>query len=145
MVQIIVEILALVVAAGALWYTRKEYRSHKVKEDNKLFSQLNRRYEKNHHIQKVVKYLRVKEASDIEPSLYQLELFLRFFEELGLYMETNSIDTERVNGFFGYYLKQLYETERGKNLLHKLGLEEEQKLSLLQYVKHELGIKNETV
>ena len=140
MEQVIVEILALVVAAGALWYTRKEYVSHKVKEDNKLFSQLNRRYENTQQIQEVVRYLRDKEASDREPSLYQLELFLRFFEELGLYIETNSLDAGRVNDFFGFYLKQLYETERGRNLLNKLGEEEELKLKLLQQVKQELKI-----
>lgn len=138
--QVVIEGLALAIAAGALWYTREEYLSHAVKEDNKLFSQLNRRYEKNHNIQKVVRYLRDFEASDKEPSLYQLELFLRFFEELGLYMETDSIDTDRVNIFFGHYLRQLYKTKRGRGLLLKLGLKEEQKLTLLQNVKLKLGI-----
>lgn len=139
-VQVVVECLALAIAAGALWYTHKEYVSHSTKEDNKLFSQLNRRYEKNHNIQKVVRYLRDIDASDKEPSLYQLELFLRFFEELGLYMENDSIDTNRVKGFFGYYLRQLYKTDRGRALLLKLGLKEERKLKLLQEVKLKLGI-----
>jgi hypothetical protein len=117
-----------------------EYSSHKKKENNKLFSQLNKRYEKNRNIQTVVRYLRDKEASDKEPCLYQLEIFLRFFEELGLYMETKSINKARVNNFFGYYLRQLYKTKRGRFLIYKLGKKEEQNLKLLQIVKQKLGI-----
>ena len=130
-----------IIAGIVSWF---EYKSHKEKEDNKLFSQLNRRYEKNRSIQRVVRYLRDVEATNKEPNLYELELFLRFFEELGLYMETNSIDIERVDSFFGYYLKQLYKTNRGRQLLLKLGLEEERKLDLLQYVKLKLGITMKT-
>lgn len=113
LIKLIVQILLFVVACSALWQGFREYKSHKQKEDNKLFSQLNKRYLNNEDIQKVVKYLRDQEPSDEEPDLYQLELFLRFFEELGIYMKTNSLDTELVDDFFGFYLRQLYKTKRG--------------------------------
>lgn len=71
--------------------------------------------------------------------MYQLEVFLRFFEELGLYMETNSLKTADVDIFFGFYLRQLYTTAKGKELLQRLG-EEEKKLDLLQIVKQKLNI-----
>ncbi len=91
-------------------------------------------------MQAVVKYLRDKEPEGDYISLYQLEVFLRFFEELGLYMETNSLKTKDVDNFFGYYLRQLYTTAKGKELLQRLGAEEEKKLTLLQVVKQKLNI-----
>ncbi len=91
-------------------------------------------------MQDVVRYLRDKEPSNKQPSLYQLEMFLRFFEELGLYMKTDSIKTEDIDRFFGFYLRQLYSSLRGKALLEQLG-EEENDLELLQLVKIKLKIK----
>ena len=91
-------------------------------------------------MQAVVKYLRDKEPIGDKPSLYQVEVFLRFFEELGLYMRTGSIKARDVDTFFGYYLKQLYTTTKGKALLEQLG-EEEKQLALLQIVKQNLNIK----
>lgn len=73
--------------------------------------------------------------------MYQLEVFLRFFEELGLYMDTNSLETNDVDKFFGYYLRQLYTTSNGRLLLEELG-EEEKKLDLLQIVKTKLKINS---
>ena len=105
-----------------------------------MFSQLNRRYEKNGDIQTVIKFLREKEPEGDYITLYQLEVFLRFFEELGLYMSTDSLETQDVDEFFGFYLRQLYKSSKGKALLARLG-EEEKKLELLQVVKEKLDIR----
>lgn len=139
-IKIIVEVLTCLVACIAFCLAWKEYMSRKRTEYHKLFSQLNRRYEKNESMQAVVKYLRDNEPEGDYISLYQLEVFLRFFEELGLYMETNSLKTKDVDNFFGYYLRQLYTTAKGKELLQRLGAEEEKKLTLLQVVKQKLNI-----
>ncbi len=72
--------------------------------------------------------------------MYQLEVFLRFFEELGLYMKTDSLKAKDVDKFFGYYLRQLYTTPNGRLLLDEFG-EEEKDLDLLQIVKEKLNIK----
>ena len=109
----LIALIALIVALS-------EYYSHKRTDKHKLFSQLNKRYQENVDIQCVVKYLREIEPSDIKPTLYQLELFLRFFEELGMYVETDSLKSEDVNKFFCYYLNRLYNTSRGKELLSPL-------------------------
>lgn len=140
-IEILIDLVTLVLAIIAVWQTWKEYRSHKQTEYHKLFSQLNRRYERNADIQDVVKYLRNKEPYGEKPSMYQLEVFLRFFEELGLYMDTNSLETNDVDKFFGYYLRQLYTTSNGRLLLEELG-EEEKKLDLLQIVKTKLKINS---
>lgn len=90
----------------------------------------------NEDIQEVVKYLRDQEPSDEELDLYQLELFLRFFEELGIYMKTNSLDTKRIDDFFGYYLRQLYKTKRGVALIKRFneGGKGDKELTFLQVV-----------
>lgn len=117
-----------------------EYKSHNKTDEHKLFSQLNRRYQENNDIQYVVKYLRDKEPSEQEPSLYQLELFLRFFEELGMYMSTNSLDAGNADVFFGFYLRQLYRTHRGKELLARLNGDDSQ-LEYLNTLKRKIHIE----
>lgn len=110
-----------IIAGVVSWF---EYRSHKQKENNKLLSQLNKRYISNEHIQAVVKYLRKIDADDSKPKPYQTELFLRFFEELGVYLRNNNLPKEDVVNFFGYYLDRMYETDRGKDLLAQIENEE---------------------
>lgn len=139
LIKIIIELTTLVIALIAVCQTKKEYDSHKMTEYHKLFSQLNRRYERNNDMQGVVKYLRNKEPYGAKPTLYQLEVFLRFFEELGLYMKTDSLKANDVDKYFGYYLRQLYTTSNGRLLLEELG-EEEKELDLLQIVKAKLNI-----
>ena len=112
----------MAIVAGVVSYY--EYNSHKQKENNKLLSQLNRRYLNDKDIQAVVRYLREIDPSDDEPKTYQTELFLRFFEELGVYMRDDNLPKEDVVNFFGFYLEQLYKTERGKRLLEPLNGEE---------------------
>lgn len=110
-----------IIAGVVSWF---EYRSHKEKENNKLLSQLNKRYINNHDIQIVVKYLRIFDADDTKPKPYQTELFLRFFEELGVYLRNNNLPKDDVVNFFGYYLERMYKTDRGKELLAQIGNEE---------------------
>lgn len=117
----------LIVAVVAAIISYKEYCSHKRKEDNKLLSQLNKRYINNKDIQIVVRYLRESEPSDTEPDAYQIEIFLRFFEELGLYLKTNSLKAEDVNVFFGYYFNRYEITERGKILKAKIKQQDTEK------------------
>ena len=110
-----------IVAGVVSWF---EYQSYKRKENNKLLSQLNRRYTGNDDIQTVVRYLREIEPDNAPPKPYQTELFLRFFEELGVYLRNESLPKKDVVNFFGYYLEQMYRTERGKGLLVKINNEE---------------------
>jgi hypothetical protein len=113
LVMALIAFIALIIAYG-------EYKAHKKINEHQLFSQLNIRYQGNEDIQCVIKYLRTIEPSDIKPTVYQLEIFLRFFEELGMYMETDSIEAKTVKNFFGHYLERLYTLERGKELLSQL-------------------------
>lgn len=112
----------MAIVAGIIsWF---EHTSHKQKENNKLLSQLNNRYLNDKDIQSVIRYIRVIAPDDDKPKPYQTELFLRFFEELGVYLRDDSLPIEDVDNFFGYYLKRLYESERGKRLLEEINHEE---------------------
>lgn len=110
----------LIVAVIAVIVSIIEIKTHKRKEDRKLFSELNDRYVNNKDIQAVVRCLRDFDPEDTEPSSYQVELFLRFFEELGLYLETNSINAKDVKEFFDYYFDRFENTPIGKELAEKI-------------------------
>ena len=106
----------MVVAIIAAWISYKELQSHKIKEDNKLLSQLNKRYIGNDNVQFVVRYLRKKDPSNEIPSAYQIDLFLRFFEELSVYLKSGSLKRDDVLSFFGYYFFRFDYCERGLRL-----------------------------
>lgn len=110
----------LIVAVVAAVISVVEIQIHKRKEDRKLFSRLNERYIGNEDIQAVVRYLRDFDQDDTIPSSYQVELFLRFFEELGLYLKTRSIKAKDVWHFFDFYFEQFETTPNGKELAEKI-------------------------
>ncbi|MBQ9466463.1 MAG: hypothetical protein IJU62_05760 [Muribaculaceae bacterium] len=116
--SLIVEVATVAVAMGALFGAWREYVHHKKTDNNKLFSQLNERYQGNANIQAVVQYLREKEPSDVKPTLYQVEVFLRFFEELAMYIDSKSLDYGKTDEFFGYYFhERMLGCDRGNELL----------------------------
>ncbi|MCR5425146.1 MAG: hypothetical protein K6E93_10390 [Bacteroidales bacterium] len=117
----------LIVAVIAAVISVFQLKSHNAKENNKLLSQLNRRYLGSNELQAVVRYLREIEASDFEPNAYQVELFLRFFEELGVYLKTKSISKNDVKEFFGFYFNQYEHSDRGRILKEKIHNEDTDK------------------
>lgn len=116
----ILDLLILIVAFLAFVLSLIELRNYKQKETNKLLSQLNKRYLDSNDVQAVVKYLREIDPDDAEPSAYQVELFLRFFEELNVYLRHDNLKTDDVKTFFNFYLDRLYHSERGQKLLEKI-------------------------
>ncbi len=135
----IINLLILLVALAAFVISVKEWYGHKTKEYNKLLSQLNERYINNKDIQIVVKYLRYTEPSDSQPDAYQIDLFLRFFEELGVYLGNNSIEKEDVENFFNYYLDRFFTTNRGK-LLRQRSEYKKEDLPYLETYKTIMGV-----
>ena len=121
-----------------------EYKNHKPKEYNKLLSQLNRRYLNNNDIQVVVRYLREIDADNEVPRPYQTELFLRFFEDLGVYLRNGNLPIEDVDNFFGFYLERMYNTERGKELLSQIN-NEELRWSYLNEYKERVGFATDKI
>ena len=125
-ISIFINLGLLMVAVIAAIISIIQLRSHNNKENNKLLSQLNKRYVKDENVQKVVRYLRENDPSDEVPDAYQIELFLRFFEELGIYLKTKSIRKDDVKEFFGFYFERYEnkENERGRILKAKINNED---------------------
>lgn len=134
----IIDLLILIVALAAFVLSLYELHSYKQKETNKLLSQLNQRYLANNDLQIVVKYLREIKPDDTEPSEYQVELFLRFFEELNVYLRHGNLDPDDVKTFFNFYFDRLYHSERGKYLLDKIK-HEDKNLDYLNGYKSKIG------
>lgn len=130
---VIMAVIAAVISLIGYW-------GHNVKEKNKLLSQLNKRYINNSDMQIVVKYLREIDPENEEPTTYQLELFLRFFEELGVYLRNGNLSKKDANNFYNHYLERLYSTERGKKLLARIN-GEDKKLGYLNIYKKKVGFK----
>ena len=139
-VSYIADCVLAIMAVVAAVFSYAELQSHKEKENNKLLSQLNRRYIGSEDIQAVVKYLRDFEADDEKPTSYQVELFLRFFEELGVYMRNDNLPKADVINFFNYYFERLYTTERGEKLRKQIK-NEDKGLPYLKAYKEKLGLK----
>lgn len=114
----------LIVAIVAAAFSFREIQSNNVAERNKLLSQLNRRYLNSNDIQVVVKYLRQNAPSDVKPSPYQIDMFLRFFEELGVYLKKKTLAPSDVKNFFHYYLERFYSSDRGTQLRNDINNEE---------------------
>lgn len=134
----IIDLLILIVALAAFVLSLYELHSYKQKETNKLLSQLNQRYLANNDLQTVVKYLREINPDATEPSEYQVELFLRFFEELNVYLRHGNLAPDDVKTFFNFYFDRLYHSERGKYLLDKIK-HEDKNLDYLNGYKDTIG------
>lgn len=139
---ILINLGLLIVAVVAAVISIIQLKSHNAKENNKLLSQLNKRYINNKDVQSVVKFLRKIEPSDTEPDAYQVELFLRFFEELGVYLKTKSLRKDDVKEFFNYYFIQYETTDRGRLLKSKIHNEDTNKdLPYLEVYRKKMNIK----
>lgn len=122
--------VATVATAAVAWialiYTMIEYHSHKEREQATTLAKYNERYATDPNIQKVVNYLLWKidneqfattpintldyggsSEEDIKPTKNQIELFMRFFEELEVSIEAGRLDRDVANNLFAYYAKVL--------------------------------------
>ncbi len=104
-------------AVAAVILSFYQYNLYKKRERSKVFSQLNERYLANKDVQLVIKYLSKTGPTTEVPTDYQTELFLRFFEEVGVYLKSGSIKPKPVEQLFGYYLKEIFTSDKGKDLL----------------------------
>ena len=135
-VSAVADCVLVIMAIVACVFSWIEIHSHKEKENNKLLSQLNKRYIENNDIQTVVRYLREIDSTPQVPLPYQTEIFLRFFEELGIYMENFNLPKKSVKYFFEFYLQRMYATERGKELLANINYDERTWIFLNIYKKN---------
>ena len=99
-------------------YAYKQYENHKDEERIKLLCGYNERYSKDKNIEDVVTWmLNIAEvdtkgnviganpyiAAFNEPGIHKKEMFMRFFEELYLHIESGKIDKTKACLLFSYY------------------------------------------
>lgn len=138
------DLVKILIAVITILLSYIQLRLYKRKENDKLLSQLNERYLENKDMQAVVKYLRDIDPTDEEPSAYQVELLLRFFEELYVYMRHDGLEPDDVITFFNFYFDRLYHTERGQKLLAKIN-HEDGNLDYLNGYKDKIGFTNRNI
>ena len=125
------EILTAIIALFASIITYNEYMSTKDTKQAQVLSEYNKRYSEDPNIVKVVKYLNyIHENGTInnphreKPSNYEVEMFMRFFEELELQIQKKRLSEKDVCNLFTYYAHFLSLTEN-KELREFLGITED--------------------
>ena len=103
--------ITAITAVFAFVWAIKEYDLHKETLKAKVLSEYNKRYSEDSNIVKVVKYLQdyKKSNSYICPKLtkHEVQMFMRFFEELEIQIIHGRIDEEDVFELFSYYANDL--------------------------------------
>lgn len=147
--QITIEIGAFTAALFAIIVAFFEYKQLKGRRKSELFSELNKRYladEKN--IQPVIRYLSHLHPNAPVPEGYQIELFLRFFEEIDVYLKEEALDEETTYHLFAYYCLEIFKTEEYASLLDIINFRKEEWPLLDDFVmrmkdiEHKLNNKN---
>lgn len=93
------------IAGLALVVSIKEYREYRRREKTECLSKYNERYTTDPYVKNVVTYL-INSSNNNHPDippLHEREMFLRFFEELMIAIETNVLDRRIVKNMFSYY------------------------------------------
>lgn len=96
------EFLTFILGLVAFVVTVIGYKQSVKNKKSEVLAEYNARYTDNCHIRQVVKYYLERNADD-KPTLYDKEMFLRFFEELELMIERGYLDLEDVRNLFSYY------------------------------------------
>lgn len=108
------ESITAITALCAFAITCKEYFSIKDSKKAQVFSEYNKRYSEDSNIVKVVQYLNaidkdgcINNPSRSKPSNYEVEMFMRFFEELDLQIRYKRLEEKDVFDLFCYYADKL--------------------------------------
>ena len=105
-------LFTLILAWAAFSYTKREYSLHLAKGQSETLSHFNERYSSDKNIEKVVTYYinKIENTPHItEPTIFEKEMFLRFFEELQYAIEQNAISKDMAFYMFSYYAIKAYE------------------------------------
>lgn len=96
------------IAGLALKVSIQEYQSYRRREKTECLSKYNERYTTDRYIRRVVTYL-INSSNNNHPEippLHDREMFLRFFEELMIAIETEVLDRRIVKDMFSYYAEE---------------------------------------
>ena len=126
--ETIASLITAVATFIGVCYAVCQYCAYKEQEKTVILSKYNERYATDPDIQKVVNYLLWKEnpqyiddekkkidktlyggecEDDIKPTRNQVEMFMRFFEELQVSIDAGRLDGYMAKNLFAYYAKVL--------------------------------------
>ena len=101
------EIITCILACSAFVLSFIEYRSYKKRERIRILTQLNIRYTTDSDICSVVKFLEQLEDKTDNPAIpdiHQIEMYMRFFEEISCLIRAKSLKESIVYYMFGHYV-----------------------------------------
>lgn len=106
----ILGVMGFFVAITSLIVSYWQYKLHRKQMKTELLSKYFPRYSMDPNISAVVKYLEKEEGlahknTVSEPDDHEVEMFMRFFEELELLIRANSIDEKVVSYMFFHYVQ----------------------------------------
>lgn len=94
----------------ALVFTYKEYLNHIKRERANVLSRFNERYSDDASIKRVVSHINaiayninISSETQKTPDVYDIEMFMRFFEELEYSIQSDNLDKRMVRDLFGFY------------------------------------------
>ena len=113
------ELITAIIALLAFLITLLEYLLSKDAKQAQVFSEYNKRYSEDLNITKVVKYLNYIDVDGTmnnppreKPSNYEVEMFMRFIEELELQIHCGRLNEKDVLDLFVYYAKMINDNEK---------------------------------
>lgn len=106
------------IALGALIFSYIQIKSYKKQGRIELLTDYNKRFSENDDLKVVGKYLEkecgLKHHYEVpEPDDHQVEMFMRFFEEIELLISERAMDEDIVYYMFSYYALE-FEKRRNK-------------------------------
>lgn len=140
------ELITALTALFAFIIALLEYHSLKDTKQAQVLSEYNRRYSEDPNIIKVVKYLNYIDTDGTmnnpfreKPSNYEVEMFMRFVEELELQIHYGRLNKKDVSDLFVYYAKMIDEKAELRRLL---GVTDYEK-NWNRYIKNMKSIKKQ--
>lgn len=118
------ELFTAIIALLAFIIAFLEYSSSKDMKEVQILSEYNKRFSEDPNIVKVTQYLNyidvdgsINNPHRCIPSNYEVEIFMRFFEELELQISYGRLNEEDVLNLFIYYAKKISENNELRNHL----------------------------
>lgn len=114
------DIILAILAITTLFCTFMEYSHHRKREKADVLGQYNERYSRDEHVNSVVNYLvcyKDNMTPKDRPCLHDVEMFMRFFEEMEIQIKEDRLDERYVYDLFSYYAIELGENEKLRLLL----------------------------
>lgn len=137
-------IITAIVSLFAFIIAWMEYHSRVDSMKAQVFSEYNKRYSEDPNIVKVVKYLNYIDLGGTlnnppreMPSNYDVEMFMRFFEEIELQIQYDRLDEKDVLELFVYYANKLNKNEELRKQLGVIDYEKNWRkyISLMNRIK----------